>query len=58
MARVLWTVKKFFPYTIHFLCCPTLEGCNRDNWTKSEMCRQAVIDEAVLYTTFKAVDAN
>ena len=44
MARVLWTVKKFFPSTIHFLCCPTLEGCNRGNWTESEECRQMVMD--------------
>ena len=57
MARVLWTVKKFFPSTIHFLCCPTLEGCNRSNWTKSDECRQIVMDEAVLYTTFKSVSA-
>ena len=25
MARVLWTVKQFFPSNIRFLCCPTLE---------------------------------
>ena len=53
----LWTVKKFFPSTPHFLCCPSLEGCNRSNWTESDDCRQIVTDEAVLYTTFKSVGA-
>ena len=57
MARVLWTVKKFFPASTRFLCCPTLEGCNRSNWTKSNAFRQAVMDEAVLYTTFKGMRA-
>lgn len=57
MMRVLSTVKKFFPSTIHFLCCPTLEGCNRSNWAQSEACRQTVMDEAALYTTFKAEGA-
>jgi hypothetical protein len=55
MARVLWTVNKFFPSTIHFRCCPTSKGCNRSNWTELEECRQIVMDEAVLYTTFETL---
>jgi uncharacterized SAM-binding protein YcdF (DUF218 family) len=52
MRRVLLTTRRFFPEGIHFVCCPTLEGCNRDNWTTSEACRKSVSDEALLLSAF------
>jgi vancomycin permeability regulator SanA len=52
MRRVLYTTRKFFPESIRMVCCPTCEGCNRDNWTQSEMCRKEVTNEALLLATF------
>jgi vancomycin permeability regulator SanA len=52
MQRVRLTARKFMPAKIRFLCCPTLDGCNRRNWTNSEVCRSEVENEAVLIETF------
>jgi vancomycin permeability regulator SanA len=52
MRRVLYTARKYFPKSIRMVCCPTGEGCNRDNWTQSETCRKEVTNEAVLLETF------
>lgn len=51
MRRVLFTTHKYFPRSIRLVCCPTCEGCNRDNWTQSEQCRRQVRSEALLLTT-------
>lgn len=48
MRRVFLTAKKYFPAVVKFVCCPTLEGCNHENWTRDEACRKVVISEARL----------
>jgi hypothetical protein len=57
MRRVLLTMKKYFPATIRFLCCPTLEGFNRDNWTESDEGRRTVMNEAELLAAFQMTGA-
>jgi uncharacterized SAM-binding protein YcdF (DUF218 family) len=52
MRRVLLTAQAGFPRSVRFICCPTSEGCNRRNWTESEVCRNEVLDEALLLETF------
>jgi vancomycin permeability regulator SanA len=52
MRRVLITTRKYFPESIRMVCCPTCEGCNRDNWVQSEACRKEVASEALLLETF------
>jgi vancomycin permeability regulator SanA len=52
MRRVLYTTWKYFPESIRMVCCPSCEGCNRDNWTQSETCRKEVANEALLLATF------
>ena len=52
MHRVLLTTQKYFPESIRMVCCPTREGCNRDNWTQAETCRKEVAGEALLLETF------
>jgi len=52
MRRVLFTTRKYFPESIRMVCCPTCEGCNRENWTQSETCRKEVADEALLLEAF------
>ena len=52
MRRVLLTAQTRFPRPIRFICCPTSEGCNRANWTDSETCRHAVLNEFVLLEAF------
>ena len=52
MRRVLLTAQTRFPRPIRFICCPTSEGCNRANWTDSETCRHAVLNELVLLEAF------
>ena len=52
MRRVLLTTKKYFPADIRFVCCPTCEGCNRDDWTQSDTCRMEVLNEATLLKAF------
>ena len=51
MRRVLLTTRKRFPAGITFLCCPTLDGCNRENWTQASACRREVESEALLLVT-------
>lgn len=48
MRRVLLTARKRFPAEIHFVCCPTLEGCSRENWMQSAQYRWEVDNEALL----------
>lgn len=52
MRRVLWTARRYFPANIRFLCCPVMEGCTRNTWMHSEACREQVLGEALLLTTF------
>ena len=52
MRRVLLTVQASFSRPIRFICCPTGEGCNRQNWTDSEVCRNEVLNEAMLLEAF------
>lgn len=52
MRRVLLTARNYFPESIRLVCCSTCEGCNRNNWTQSEACRQEVTREAILLETF------
>jgi uncharacterized SAM-binding protein YcdF (DUF218 family) len=52
MRRVLLTMKAFFPGNLRFLCCPTTEGCTRENWRGSQACRREVMREALLLETF------
>lgn len=52
MRRVLLTVQASFSRPIRFICCPTREGCNRQNWTASEVCRNEVLNEAMLLEAF------
>ena len=52
MRRVLLTVRATFPGGIRLVCCPTTEGCTRENWTASEACRREVIRESELLTAF------
>ena len=57
MRRVLLTTKKYFPETIRFVCCPTLEGFNRENWTDSDAGRRTVMQEAELLEAFQMTGA-
>jgi uncharacterized SAM-binding protein YcdF (DUF218 family) len=57
MRRVLLTAKKYFPETIKFVCCPTQEGYNRDNWFKSGGGRRTVMNEAELLAAFQMTGA-
>ena len=57
MRRVLLTVRRFFPATVRFVCCPTREGCNRENWMKLDACREQVALEALLMETFRKTGA-
>jgi vancomycin permeability regulator SanA len=57
MRRVLLTMKKYFPATIRLVCCPTLEGFNRDNWTESDEGRRSVMNEAELLAAFQMTGA-
>ena len=52
MRRVLLTARRYFPSHIRFTCCPTSEGCTRDNWMSSDACRREVEAEARLLSTF------
>ena len=52
MRRVLLTTKRYFPAAVHFVCCPTREGCNRDNWTDSGAYSREVSQEALLLEAF------
>ena len=52
MRRVLLTVQATFPRGIRFVCCPTTEGCTRENWTASEACRRELIQESELLLAF------
>ena len=52
MRRVLLTAKKYFPGNVHFVCCPTCEGCNRENWLNSDASRRMVYTEADLLELF------
>ncbi|MGA2258789.1 MAG: ElyC/SanA/YdcF family protein [Thermoguttaceae bacterium] len=52
MRRVLLSIERYFPGNIRFVCCPTLEGCNRDNWKHSDEFRALVSTESLLLTTF------
>jgi hypothetical protein len=57
MRRVLLTTRKYFPAGLKLVCCPTLEGCNRDNWMRSSECRATVEQEALLLATFRQTGA-
>ena len=57
MRRVLLTTQKFFPAGLRFVCCPTLEGCTRENWTMSGACRREVDGELLLLETFRGTGA-
>jgi hypothetical protein len=52
MRRVLLTMQATFPQGIRFVCCPTTEGCTRENWTSSEACRREMIQESELLPAF------
>ena len=57
MRRVLLTARRYLPSRIRLVCCPTCEGCNRDNWTESEECRGEVEQEATLLEAYLATGA-
>jgi hypothetical protein len=57
MRRVLLTARRYLPSRIRLVCCPTCEGCNRHNWTKSEECRGEVEQEATLLEAYLATGA-
>lgn len=52
MGRVLLTARRYFQPRVSLVCCPTLEGCCRENWTASAACRRVVGAEAVLLEAF------
>jgi len=52
MGRVLLTARRYLPGRVRLVCCPTCEGCNRDNWTESDECRKEVEQEATLLEAF------
>jgi uncharacterized SAM-binding protein YcdF (DUF218 family) len=52
MRRVLLTVRATFPQGVRFVCCPTPEGCTRENWTATVGCRGEVIQEWELLRAF------
>jgi len=55
VRRVLLTTKKYFPSDVRLVCCPTCEGCNQDNWLKSDAYREAVYTEADLLEHFTKI---
>lgn len=57
MGRVLLTAKRYFQSQVSLVCCPTLEGCSRENWTASAACRRVVRAEAALCHTFLSAGA-
>ena len=57
MRRVLLTTQRFCPAGLRFVCCPTLEGCTRENWTMSGACRKEVHLELLLLETFRGTGA-
>ena len=52
MLRVHAICKHVFPEH-ELLRCPSTECCNRDNWTRSEGCRQTVEQEVFLIDAFR-----
>lgn len=52
LRRVLLTMRKYFPEPIRWVCCPTLEGFDRGNWTQSAAGRAEVEAEAVPLESF------
>ena len=57
MRRVLLTMKAYFPASVRLVCCPTLEGCHRDNWFLSDACRSEVLGELSLLEAFRETGA-
>ena len=53
MRRVLLTVQATFPQGIRFVCCPTPEGCTRETWAASDVCRREVFQELELLLGFR-----
>ncbi len=52
MRRVLLTARRYLPRRVRLVCCPTCEGCNRDNWTETEDYRREVQQEEMLLEAF------
>jgi hypothetical protein len=57
MRRVLLTTKAYFPSQLRLLCCPTTEGCNRENWTTSPAYRNDVLQELCLLEALEEAGA-
>ena len=57
MRRVLLTTKAYFPSQVRLLCCPTTEGCNRQNWTTSAAYRNEVLQELCLLEALEETGA-
>lgn len=57
MRRVLLTAKAYFPSQLRLLCCPTTEGCNRENWTLSAAYRNDVLQEFCLLEALEETGA-
>lgn len=53
MKRILWIVKRYFPSSVYFICCPTQEGCNRENWRQSDVWKKMLLNEALLLRVFQ-----
>jgi vancomycin permeability regulator SanA len=53
MRRVLLTMEATFPPGLRLVCCPTLEGCARETWASSEVCRAEVLQELSIFLTFR-----
>ena len=57
MRRVLLTMKAYFSSELRLVCCPTYEGCNRDNWFLSDACRETVLQELLLLEALRETGA-
>jgi uncharacterized SAM-binding protein YcdF (DUF218 family) len=53
MRRVLLTVRTVFPPGVRLVCCPTPEGCTRENWTAAAGCRDEVLRELSVLQAFQ-----
>ncbi|MFN0021473.1 MAG: YdcF family protein [Pirellulaceae bacterium] len=52
MGRTMLTCQACFPRPIRIVCCPSVEGYNRNNWMDTDACRSEVRDEASLLAAF------
>ena len=53
MKRTLTLAKIFWPRACKFVCCPTLQGINRENWKNSSQYKKMILKEWVLFEYMK-----